>query len=924
MTMAHIRIDDDFGKKALEEAKERARDEIAGAQRPRVPLNGDRVVLTFGASTIGGYMRAVTDREEWRFSPATEWSNEAVNVLKALVNRAPPTAVEVYGHRYLVWGMWGESFRLYDPARVPEAVAEEIALAASPSPPAPLPYTLTWRDGTPMEGFVGDGAVRDVLLNGHKVEVWTTPILPGVTYSARWVEGRITIGRSTLTEALRDLAARLPPTPEAGWVETSLTFAGRSTAVWVKPAAFVDLSLAAKDTSDPVWVELCEARAGRFRGLGPMPEVMIERKGEVTWWTVTGQKHLPVTGGGDHHTRLHLTPLSPAKQEPQGDPAPVRVEQGEVFVCSARHAENRRRWMLVGLNDGKWIKDPEERTAVLLEAYETGKHATDALANVVGAALMIATLGPGEAPKDAPDHALVHRVWELVADKHRAAEQIARYQATLQRIREGVPDRYVVRGERRALLKAVDRMVNEIDRLRAADPNASQIAAVEAEIPEDAWWEDYEQTRRGSVAAAVRRMAAAFEGESEYVNLYPALLRAWPRMHEAQRASICDLIGAGGRAPRPGKQALPMQPVGDPTGEPVVLWWMTDFDEVRYRLEGRLTRTGDATATFLPDHAGNRNVSILAAPVPDRVIEVSPSGERYRVTHMEFNDDHEGPAFHMLKVAGAAPDREAKDDYNQVNMGEVAAEFMKHTEEEARRAAFFPAVGALIERALKSTSSIGLGATALANAPPGMIPDEQRSALVAIALDYLRVNIVVRGATLATIQEGLQTLADLDLIPTAEGHPVIDPREALARVRFSAEITDKRLREADTAYDGYQWLPAIELARREAVASIFGVTPKDMWGGAAFTAEEAVLRRLAAMWGWADNGRKDGAHIALVDFAPTVRVVVETAHRAVAQRLALAHGVPFTIDSSGLPLPVEGKTIPLPPVAPEAAEEPAA
>jgi hypothetical protein len=97
-----------------------------------------------------------------------------------------------------------------------------------------------------------------------------------------------------------------------------------------------------------------------------------------------------------------------------------------------------------------------------------------------------------------------------------------------------------------------------------------------------------------------------------------------------------------------------------------------------------------------------------------------------------------------------------------------------------------------------------------------------------------------------------------------------------------------------------------------------------MWGVAAFTAEEAVLRRLAAMWGWADNGRKDGAHIALVDFAPTVRVVVETAHRAVAQRLALAHGVPFTIDSSGLPLPVEGKTIPLPPVAPEAAEEPAA
>lgn len=405
--MAHIRIDDDFGKKALEEIRE--------SMRPRVPMDGGGVVLGFSTSVgegrIGGHLRAVPDREEWRFLPSDGYA-PIVADLKALVNRAPGTVVEVYGHRYLVWGMWGESFRLYDPARVPDAVAGEIALAA------PLPYTLTRLDGTPVESLeIGDGDVRDVFLNGHKVEMWATSIVPGVTFSARWVEGRVTVGRASLHDALRDLAARLPPTPEAGWVEATLTFVCRSTAVWAKDERFVDLCLVAKDTSDPVWVDLCGAYRSNRLNQGPVPEVAIERKGkDLTRWTVSGNEHLPVTGGGDHRTRLTLTPLSPAKQEPQGDPAPVKLEGS--IARERLAAENRRQWMLVGsrgLNDGKFIEDPEERTAFLLKAiwearaegHAAQARATAALANVVGAALMIATLGPGEAPKDAPDHALV-------------------------------------------------------------------------------------------------------------------------------------------------------------------------------------------------------------------------------------------------------------------------------------------------------------------------------------------------------------------------------------------------------------------------------------------------------------------------------------------------------------------------------------
>lgn len=236
----------------------------------------------------------------------------------------------------------------------------------------------------------------------------------------------------------------------------------------------------------------------------------------------------------------------------------------------------------------------------------------------------------------------------------------------------------------------------------------------------------------------------------------------------------------------------------------------------------------------------------------------------------------------------------------------------------AHDSAFADAVREMLTIAMvRDDTSFDIAIRVIAHAPPGLLTPEQREKLRARAIEMTRIKCGTYPDP-DRLQERLTLIAGAGFLPAAEGHPVVDPREALARVTIPPQVTDDAILGNRHVSDGYYAnLPPAEVALRGAVASILGVSIRDLWGVASFTPEEAVLRHLSELCQRKSNGRGDGRDVAIVDFLPTMRVVCEVARRAVAQHLALAHGVAITIDPSGLPLPA-------PAPKPEAAAEQAA
>lgn len=220
----------------------------------------------------------------------------------------------------------------------------------------------------------------------------------------------------------------------------------------------------------------------------------------------------------------------------------------------------------------------------------------------------------------------------------------------------------------------------------------------------------------------------------------------------------------------------------------------------------------------------------------------------------------------------------------------------------ARRAAFHAAVAQLVRSAIAHHSrGFPAAIEALAHATEGPLV-AQREALTKQALESIRIGISVRGSTVADVEEDMKLLADHGLIPAWEGRTAIDPAAALARVTFR-NLTMEWVRENRCV--GNVKTP-IERAMRDALNSIFG---EDLWGVADFTPEVAVLRHLAVMSEWVL--RTGEARIELVDFAATVRLVVEVAKRAVNAAVLKLHGIDSPARVDDLPCPAEGRAITL-------------
>jgi hypothetical protein len=212
--------------------------------------------------------------------------------------------------------------------------------------------------------------------------------------------------------------------------------------------------------------------------------------------------------------------------------------------------------------------------------------------------------------------------------------------------------------------------------------------------------------------------------------------------------------------------------------------------------------------------------------------------------------------------------------------------------------AFHAAVAALVESALCGhRGSFEHAVTALANATEGPLVD-QRDALVGKALAH-RDRHLHRRRQRGGVEASLKLLADAGLIPAAEGHTVVDPVEALAKVKLADDMPEKLRRGEPVVIRGLMGSP-VDLALRQAICSIFC---EDLWGAADFAPEVAVLRHLAELVERRRNGRQDGGTIHVVDFAPTVNVVVEVATRAVAAAILKAHGIDQPARVDDLPRP---------------------
>lgn len=229
-------------------------------------------------------------------------------------------------------------------------------------------------------------------------------------------------------------------------------------------------------------------------------------------------------------------------------------------------------------------------------------------------------------------------------------------------------------------------------------------------------------------------------------------------------------------------------------------------------------------------------------------------------------------------------------------------ELAKHGADIARRVAAFdaallPMVKATLQR---HQASFEHAVALVANAFFGPLV-EQRDHLVKVALDQISVEVAVSGGRAEWVMEKLHILADAGLIPTAEGHTVIDPEEAFARVEVD-EITLATLRDNRPRTPGaHRWVSPADRATRKAICSMLG---EDVWGVADFTPEEAVMRFLvqtvASGWRRVRDVR---------DVVPTMRVVVEVAKRAVAHLLAKDVGLDVAVKLDDLPRPVEGKKL---------------
>ena len=118
-------------------------------------------------------------------------------------------------------------------------------------------------------------------------------------------------------------------------------------------------------------------------------------------------------------------------------------------------------------------------------------------------------------------------------------------------------------------------------------------------------------------------------------------------------------------------------------------------------------------------------------------------------------------------------------------------------------------------------------------------------------------------------------------------------------MKLADDMPEKLRRGESVVIRGLMGSP-VHLALRQAISSIFG---EDLWGAADFAPEVAVLRHLAELVERRRNGRQDGGTIHVVDFAPTVRVVVEVAKRAVAAAILKAHGIDQPARADDLPRP---------------------